>query len=138
LPAGIERVLRGAGGVLLLWLAWSSLRDWRAGRQARPRGGRVPGTLLQAALVNLLNPNPYLGWTLVLGPLVLGAWQHSAAGAALVVAAFYLTIVAMLVLTILAFGLLRSFGERLTRALLLASAITLALLGVYQLTAAVR
>jgi len=136
LPPGMERVLRGAGGLLLLWLAWSALGEWRAGRQSRPAAGGAPGTLLQAALVNLLNPNPYLGWTLVLGPLVLKAAQHSVGGAALIVAAFYITLVAMLALTILAFGLLRSLGPRVARGLVLASAITLAALGAYQLMGA--
>jgi threonine/homoserine/homoserine lactone efflux protein len=138
LPSGMERVLRGAGGLLLLWLAWSAFREWRAGRQSRPATGGTPGTLLQAVLVNLLNPNPYLGWTLVLGPLVLKAWQQSAAGAVVIVAAFYVTIVTMLALNVLAFGLLRSLGPRVARGLILASAIMLSALGAYQLTAAAR
>ena len=68
-------LLRAAGGVLLLYLAWGALRQWRT-PSASGSDSRTPRTLLQAALVNVLNPNPYLGWALVLGPSVVEAWQQ--------------------------------------------------------------
>jgi threonine/homoserine/homoserine lactone efflux protein len=138
LPPGVERILRGAGGLLLLWLAWSALREWRAGRESRPPGSTAASTLVRAALVNVLNPNPYLGWSLVLGPLVLEAWQRSAGAAVAIVAAFYVTIVTMLALNIVVFGAVRSLGPRVARGLLLSSVIALVALGAYQLVTAVR
>ena len=98
----------------------------------RAPAGKVPRTLLEAALVNILNPNPYLGWTLILGPVVVSAWREAPAAAVSVVAAFYCTMIAMLALLIVAFGSLRYFGSRLQRPLLLVSALVLLGLGVYQ------
>jgi hypothetical protein len=88
--------------------------------------------------VNFLNPGPYLGWSLVLGPAVLKAWSRGPAPAVALVVAFYGTMVTMLAVTIILFGATRFLGPRGQRALLLASAATLAALGVYRLVAALR
>ncbi len=67
-PGGFQRGLRIAGGAFLLYLAWSAARQARTTDGARGMAEPPPRTLLQAAFVNVLNPNPYLGWALVLGP----------------------------------------------------------------------
>jgi len=139
LPRDMARVLHVAGGVLLLYLAWASFRSWRRQMEdAPPSTVSAPRTLFQAALVNILNPNPYLGWSLVLGPSALEAWGKGPANAVALVVAFYGTMVVTLAATIVLFGTTRAIGPRGRRAILLASAITLAVLGVYQLAAAVR
>jgi threonine/homoserine/homoserine lactone efflux protein len=89
-------------------------------------------------LVNILNPNPYLGWALVLGPSVLGAWHGHPANAVALVAAFYGTMVVMLALFIVLVGTARFLGPRGQRALLAISAVVLALLGVYLLVTGLR
>jgi threonine/homoserine/homoserine lactone efflux protein len=96
----------------------------------------MPRTLLQAATVNILNPNPYLGWSLVLGPAVLVAWLKSPWNAVALIVAFYTTMVVALACTILLFGTTRLLGPGGRRALILMSAVALAALGVYQLAAA--
>jgi len=134
LPAATQPVLRGAGGFLLLYLAWSTLRQ--AGREpeaAADTRHSAPRTLLQAALVNVLNPNPYIAWTLVLGPAVGAAWRRQPAWAVALVVAFYGTMVAMLAASIFLFGTTRFLGPRSRRRLVVASGLTLAVLGVYQL-----
>jgi threonine/homoserine/homoserine lactone efflux protein len=137
LPEGYGRILQAAGGVLLLLLAAASLRAWRRGPAATPEeDGVAPRTLLQAAAVNILNPNPYLGWSLVLGPAILRAWEVAPSAAVVLVVAFYVTMVVTLAATIVLFGATRFLGPRGMRALLLAAAVTLAALGVYQLLAA--
>jgi threonine/homoserine/homoserine lactone efflux protein len=135
LSPSMQRVLRSAGGVLLLYFAWRTLTQWRRPAALRPeRDGKIPRTLLEAALVNILNPNPYLGWTLVLGPAVVAAWRQSHVAGVAVVAAFYVTLTSMVAVTIVAFGTARFLGPKLQRGLLLASAVVLAGLGVYQLS----
>lgn len=137
LPRNWARALQGAGGLLLLYFAFTTWRAWRrASATAAVAPQSQPGTILEAAMVNALNPNPYLGWTLVLGPLVLQAWAKSAAAAVGLVASFYVTMVVMLAATILLFGSTRFLGPRGRRHLILASAIVLALLGVWQLVSA--
>jgi len=138
-PVGFARTVQVAGGVLLLSLATLTFREWRKERHGEPaRATTVPRTLLQATGVNLLNPNPYLGWSLVLGPLFLKGWRTAPVNAVALLVAFYGTMVASLAALIIVFGTIRSLGPRVVRALLLLSAITLLALGVYQLGAGLR
>jgi threonine/homoserine/homoserine lactone efflux protein len=139
LPATGQQALRGAGGVLLLYLAWTALREARAAPNAAGNaGGASPKTLLQAATVNLLNPNPYIGWALVMGPAAVAAWRQSAMHAAALVAAFYGVMVVGLAGFILLASTARLLPPAAQRALAMASAAVLAALGVYQLVASVR
>ncbi len=140
MPGTMGRWLQATGGALLLWLAWSSLRQWRhwTGAEAGDDGSSAPRTLAQAVMVNLLNPNPYLGWSLVLGPAAVAAWRVRPVDGVAVVAAFYTVIVTILAGTIVLFGTTRFLSPRGRRALLLISSFVLAGLGVYQLVAGVR
>jgi threonine/homoserine/homoserine lactone efflux protein len=97
----------------------------------------APRTMLQAALVNLLNPNPYLGWALVLGPSILTAWQETPAHGIALLAAFYVTMVATLAGFIFLVGTTRFLGARVQRAIAGVSALVLAGLGVYLLISSV-
>ena len=135
-PEAMSRVLQAVGGVLLIYFAWASYRQWRKQTTlGSETNDSAPRTFVQAATVNLLNPNVYLSWSLVLGPAVLAAWRASPANAVGLLAAFYATMVTALACTILLFGTTRFLGPRGRRALVLVSAITLAALGVYQLVA---
>jgi threonine/homoserine/homoserine lactone efflux protein len=139
LSSPMQSALRVAGGVLLIYLAWRAFLQWlRHVPGSLAPGDRVPRTLLEAALVNVLNPNPYLGWALVLGPLVLAAWQEAPGRAVTVVVAFYATMISMLAALIFAFGSARLLGPKLQRALLLVSGVILAGLGLYQLVVGLR
>ncbi|MBD3179169.1 MAG: hypothetical protein GF417_05970 [Candidatus Latescibacteria bacterium] len=134
LSPSMQAVLRVAGGILLLYLGWSAFQQWRKGSTEQlMRKKKVPRTFLEAALVNLLNPNPYLGWSLILGPVVITAWRESPGLGIAVVVAFYITMIVMLAILIFVFsgaGLLR---PRYQRYLILLSVVILAGLGVYQL-----
>ncbi len=139
LSTQLQGALRIAGGGLLLFLAWGAFRQWRrAPSEKRVQEGKVPKTLLEAALVNLLNPNPYLGWTLILGPMVLEAWHHAPVAGVGVVVAFYATMVLTLGGLIALFGGASRLGPRFQSWLLFASIGVLAGMGVYQLAVGLR
>lgn len=139
LPGLAQQGLRAAGGILLMYLGWAAWREARIGpRAASSEDHSAPATLLQAALVNVLNPNPYLGWALVLGPAAITAWHRRPADAVVLVAAFYGTMVVSLAAFIVLAGTARLLKPRARRALILVSAVVLALLGVYQLAVGVR
>jgi threonine/homoserine/homoserine lactone efflux protein len=139
LPSLGQQLLRAAGGLLLLYLAWAALRQLRSDSEpTQPAPDSAPRTLLQATTVNLLNPNPYLGWALVLGPAAVTAWRQSPYLAVALVAAFYGVMVAGLALFIFIAGTARLLRPGAQRALVLLSAVTLAALGAYQLFAGVR
>jgi threonine/homoserine/homoserine lactone efflux protein len=137
LAQGLVSALRVAGGVVLLLFAIRSYQAWRQSRQGIGlEAPSAPRTLLAAVGVNVVNPGPYLGWTLVLGPLAIESWAEAPAKAVALVLSFYVVVVLCLVLFILAVGTTSILGPRFRRALLLASSVALASLGLYSLYAA--
>jgi len=139
LPAWLMPALQIAGGGLLIYLAWAAARAWRKFSSVAPASapsGRQ--SLLRAALVNFSNPGPYLGWSLIMGPLLLRGWAQAPGNGAALVAGFYATMVASLVGLIALFALARHIGPRVNRALLGLSAVGLAGFGAYQLLAGLR
>jgi threonine/homoserine/homoserine lactone efflux protein len=136
LPPIAQNALQAGGGLLLVYLAWIASRQLR--RSAEPDQTRsAPRTFFEAALVNLLNPHPWLGWTLVLGPLVHRTWSDQAIYAVALIVAFYATMVVTLAGFILLVGTVRFLGSRAQRALVGASVAILAGLGLYLLASAV-
>jgi threonine/homoserine/homoserine lactone efflux protein len=137
LSPGARQVLQASGGVLLLYLAAGAYREWREPARL-PSPTAAPRTLLEAVLVNLLNPNPYLAWALVLGPTVVAAWKHRPAAAVAFVAAFYATMLATLAGFVCLAGTARLLDARTRRALVGGSALLLAALGVLLLLRSLR
>jgi threonine/homoserine/homoserine lactone efflux protein len=128
-------ILQVTGGFLLLYFAWTSYRQWKRYSVIVPDNhGLMPRTLIQASMVNILNPNPYLGWSLVLGPAFLAAWQKSPIHAFTLIIAFYATMVVVLACIIFLFGTTRFLSPAGRRILILVSAIILAAMGTYQLS----
>jgi threonine/homoserine/homoserine lactone efflux protein len=133
MPGWLIRALRVGGGLFLLYLAWGAFSALRAARAIAPDETAARRTFAQAVVMNLLNPNPYLFWGLIGGPLVLGGWSLSPAAGLSFMAAFYLTIVAGVAALILLFGSAQHLGVTVTRALTALSALALFLFGLYQL-----
>jgi len=137
LPVSAQHLLRAGGGVLLLYLAYGAIRQWR--NPSAPEAERsAPRTLLDAVLVNVLNPHPYLGWALILGPAALAAWREHPARAVALVGSFYGTMISMLALFIVLIGTVRFLNPRVQRGLMGVSAIALAGLGLFLLGAGIR
>jgi len=133
-PALLVHLLQVAGGGFLLYLAFGAFRTFRNREQPlAPAGKPVHQTILRAALVNLLNPNPYLGWTLIMGPLLLQGWRETPANGIALILSFYGTMVLASAAIIVLFALVRSLGIRVARLLVAVSAVALACFGVYQL-----
>ncbi|MCJ7551083.1 MAG: LysE family translocator [Anaerolineae bacterium] len=135
LPAGWERLLYMVGGVFVLTLAWGAFRSWRDFDLADPvvDGGLAGQGMLQAALMNVLSPGPYLFWGLVTGPILLSAWRESPLRAAGFLIGFYGTMVTSLAVVIVLFSTARRLGVRVARAMVGISAVTLTCFGVYQI-----
>lgn len=139
LPESAQLVLRAGGGVLLLALAVSAFRGLRKGAAAAaPAGRSAPRTLLEAATVNLLNPNPWIAWALVMGPALIAAWRESPACAFALVGTFYGVMVAGLAAFIVVASSARLLPPTAHRVLVTASALLLAALGAWQIVVVVR
>jgi threonine/homoserine/homoserine lactone efflux protein len=131
-------ILRAAGGVLLLYFAWAGYRQWKHFTMSEQgSNSRIPRTLIQAATINILNPNPYLGWSLILGPAFIASWQINHIVALTLILAFYSTMVLVLACTIFLFGTTRFLSLSGRRLLILISAGILAMIGVYQLSVSI-
>jgi threonine/homoserine/homoserine lactone efflux protein len=130
-PAWFTLWLRFAGGALLLYLAWGTYRVWRFPSSAPPEPLSARKGAWQGALVNLLNPNPWIAWTLVIGPLVVKAWRETPAGGIAFLAGFYGVLLSGMVATALLFGMARRLGPGVGHALTGLSAAVLAAFGCY-------
>jgi threonine/homoserine/homoserine lactone efflux protein len=139
LPDTAARVLQATGGLLLLYFAWASYQQWRRGpiREAESQAP-APRTLLEACGINLLNPNPWLGWTLVMGPALLAAWHASAVNGIAFLVSFYGVMIIGTALLIVLLGTTGFLSPRLRHTLILISAIVLAGLGIYRLAASLQ
>ncbi len=134
LGPSFETVLQAAGGVLLLYFAAVGFRQWR--RPEPPaRDGPAPRTLVEAALLNLLNPNPYLGWSLVLAPTLVTAWRESAVHALAFVVSLYGTMCGTMAVFVLLVGATGALAPGSRRALAVIGAALLAALGAFLLAA---
>ena len=133
-PAWMENILYFVGGFFLLFLAYrafKSFREYTLDQAALMESGRQ--SLLKAVAVNLANPNPYVFWSLVAGPLLLKGWREAAVNGIAMVSGFYATIVlTSAAIVLLAAGVGRLF-PRVNRILLGVSVIALAFFGLYQL-----
>ncbi len=132
LPASFRDLLQLAGGILLLFFAWGSFQIWRSGEEPESAPpGSTPKTVLQAALINLLNPHPYLGWSLVMGPAVLAAWADGPGMALALLLAFYITMISTSMVMIYLMGRAILLGPNTRKGINLISALLLTGLGLY-------
>lgn len=132
LPETFRNLLQLAGGFLLLYFAWNAFRNWREDQVVDfGESESTPKTVFQAALINLLNPNPYLGWSLVMGPAVVAAWAKSPGTAISLLLAFYITMIITSMVMIYLMGRALLLGPGARKVMNLISALLLVGLGLY-------
>ena len=132
-PDWMQRILYFAGGLFILYLAFGAYKAWRDFNPSLPAPeAGTQQSVLKAALMNVLNPNPYIYWTLVTGPILLRGWRETPLNGIGFLAGFYVTIVFSLMGIVLVFGTTQRFGPKVNRALLGISAAALLCFGVYQ------
>jgi threonine/homoserine/homoserine lactone efflux protein len=148
LPEEALAALGVAGGAFLVWLGVEALREQPAPaeeaaggavRVAAPRSAGNAGSLRRGAVVNLLNPHPWVFW-LAVGVPILG--DGSVAEGAAFLVPFYIMLVGSKLVVAAALGagrerLLRGAGYlralRVSGALLIAAGVVLAVEGIRQL-----
>jgi len=138
-PVWLVRILEVAGGIFVLYLACQAWRSWSR-FDSIPVSTAKAGSrrsLFQAAFVNLLNPGPYLFWSLVTGPILLTGWRETPANGVGTLSAFYLAMVTACVGIVLLFGLANRFGVKTTRLLQLLSTLALTVFGLYHIGAGI-
>jgi threonine/homoserine/homoserine lactone efflux protein len=134
IPTWMVSAMRLAGGFFLLYLAYGAFQTWRnynENKSAKLQSGEQ--TLLRAVTVIWLNPNPYLGWSLVLGPMFLKGWSESPSHGIALLVGFYATMVIGMAGIIILFAFARNLGTRINRGLIGLTAIALAGFGLFQI-----
>lgn len=133
-PGWLQRILFIAGGLFVLYLAYGAYQTWKNfdPNLPSPESG-TQQSILKAALVNTLNPNPYIFWTLVTGPILLAGWRNTPLYGLGFLLGFYATFIFSLAAMILIFGTMRQLGPKINRILLGFSAVALFFFGLYQL-----
>lgn len=132
-PDWFLNLMRLAGGLFLLYLAWSAYQMFRqpptmtAAPEAAQRG------VWQAALMNGLSPNPYIFWGTISGPILIAAWRQSPLWGISFVAGFYGTLIGGFMAFVALFALAKDLDPRLSRLLSGVSALALLLFALYQL-----
>ena len=133
LPVEFIRFLRIAGGGYVIYLAWRTYLTFKGYQTRLPDSEAGQKNLLQAMGINLLNPNPYIFWSLAAGPIVLQGWAIHPSLALGFVAGFYGIFVLSSMLLVVLFSAARSLGSQAVRALLGISALALLAFGLYQI-----
>jgi threonine/homoserine/homoserine lactone efflux protein len=134
-PQGLAlRILKVAGGLLLLWLAIDGIRSIGPSDQRTNGRRRLPPTL-RGALAIILNPGAWLFLGAVASPLLASAAQRGGTGIAVVAATALAVGAALGDLGVVVMGGLgvRRAGERLGRHVRLILAAVLAGIGLWLL-----
>jgi threonine/homoserine/homoserine lactone efflux protein len=132
-PHEFVQILQCCGGMFLLYLAYGAYKTWHNFDQNEKKKVHVQQNIFKAVMVNFLNPNPYLGWSLVMGPELIKGWKESPANGVILLIAFYGTMVICSIGMVGLFAAARNLGQRVIRASIGISVIALLAFGVYQL-----
>ncbi|MEW5718816.1 MAG: LysE family transporter [Chloroflexota bacterium] len=95
-----------AGGCFVLYLAFESFRTTQL---TTGSSTAAPNSLQKGALVNALNPHPYLFWFTVGAPTIVKAWQETPIAAAAFLAGFYSCLIGAKIVITLLVGASRQF-----------------------------
>ena len=119
LPAWSLAIIGLAGSAYVIYLGWETMRSARyadlAAMAGRAESVASPNqswrSLRRGAVVNALNPHPYLFWATVGGPTLIAAFNQSVLHGALFLLGFYATLVGAKVAVA---GLVHSQSHRLS------------------------
>ena len=126
--------LRIIGGLFLFFLAYKAYISWKTYiKDENNLSESNQLTFFNAVLINLLNPGPYIGWSLILGPLVLEAWSLAPKIGIALIFCFYSTMIITLIGIIILFAFAKELGPKVSKSIIGISSIGLFMFGIYQL-----
>lgn len=122
------------GGLFLLYLAWGAYRSYKntVSMESLPTS-TTNQSILKAALMNGLSPNPYIFWGTIGGPLLIAGWRQSPTHGISFMAGFYVMLIGGFMGFVALFGIAKNLDPRISRLLSIASAVALLIFGLYQL-----
>ncbi len=127
-------VLQIAGGIFLLYLAYGAYMNFRAASTITAGTEDPAGhNILKAAFINILNPNPYIFWATIAGPILITAWREAPRYGIGFLSGFYVTLIGGFMAFVALFAAAGKLDERLNSALNGLSAIALLIFGIFHL-----
>jgi threonine/homoserine/homoserine lactone efflux protein len=137
-PDWLLTALQTAGALFILYLARGAYLVFKDFDETQPSGEESSQqSLLEATTINLLNPNPYIFWGTIGGPILVEGWRKAPPCGAGFILGFYVTLITGLAGFVILFGTARHLGPRVSRILSGIAAAVLLLLGIYQLVTGV-
>jgi len=134
--AGLD-IMLGIGGLFVLWLGFDAMRhagdgiDTTVTKTARQ-------DYLHGALINFLNPHPYLFWVAVGAPTVVRAWRTDPWMAVVFIVSFYVLLIGSKVVLAFLFSRARALPQRQYTWMIRFSSLLLLIAGIFMLYTALR
>lgn len=132
-PQEVLLTLQCFGGVFLLYLAFNAYKTWCNFTQSINQDITPQRNIIKAVMINLINPNPYLAWSLVMGPLLIKGWSENPVYGIILLIGFYGSMIICSMGMVVLLAAARNFGHRVIRISVGISAIAFAIFGLYQL-----
>ena len=126
--------LRIVGGLFILYLGRKAFLSMKVGdAPIKPSLDAGRQSLFKAAGLNILNPNPYIFWSVVAGPILLSSWREAAGLGISFIAGFYITFICCLAVFILVFASAGRLDPRVNKILNMIASLALLAFGLYQI-----
>ena len=129
-PDNILQAISLIGGLFVLYLAWGFWKQWK-----EPPAEQIPSSQTQrrsfgkAVAMNMLNPNPYIFWAFVSGPILISALEQSWLHALAFLVGFYGVFMLTMSIFIVLFHQTRRLDPKVVRTIQLISIIILVIFG---------
>ncbi|MFZ7111611.1 MAG: LysE family translocator [Desulfatiglandales bacterium] len=138
-PQAVLEMLRVAGGFFILYLAIGIFMTFgRAKEVLTPPENAARQTFINAFIINVLNPNPYIFWGVVGGPIILTGWRTSPGLGIIFLAGFYGTFICSLAALIIMFASAGRLDPKVNRVLGCGAALALVAFGLYQIVTGLK
>ncbi len=129
-PAWLLQIISLIGGIFVFYLAWGLWKQWNAAQNKLAVVPEIQHRSFGRALaINLFNPNPYIFWALVIGPILINALEQSWLDGIIFMLGFYGVFLSTMLAIILLFHQTRRLGPRIVRIFQLISILILVIFG---------
>ncbi len=134
--AGLD-IMLGIGGLFVLWLGIDALRHAGDGVDTTANTS-AKQDFTHGALINFLNPHPYLFWIAIGAPTVVRAWRSDPWLAVAFIVSFYVVLIGSKVMLAFLFSRAQALPERYYTWMIRISSLLLLVAGVFMLYSAGR
>ncbi|MFC1997084.1 LysE family translocator [Chloroflexota bacterium] len=130
-PDLVLQIISMIGGFFVLYLAWGFWKQWRATVSEQISPLEVQRRSFgKAVAMNLLNPNPYIFWAFVSGPILINALEQSWFHGLTFLVGFYGVFMLTMIAFIALFHQTRKLGPKVVHGIQLFSIFILVIFGV--------